>query len=61
MYTHPEIMRAVYQARSEDLRRRSEAVRARRLRRDMRIAMGRIAPRFRPGTVAIGSAAMRSP
>jgi hypothetical protein len=61
MFTHPEIMRAVYRARSEDLRRRSEAVRARRLRREMRIVLGRIAPRLRPGTIAIRSAAMRSP
>jgi hypothetical protein len=61
MYTHPELMRAVYQARSEDLTRRVESVKRRETRTDRRIATKRIAPRFRSATVSIRSAAVRSP
>jgi hypothetical protein len=61
MYTHPELMRAVYQARSEDLTRRVESVKRRKARTDRRIATERIAPRFRSATGSIRSAAVRSP
>jgi hypothetical protein len=61
MYTHPELMRAVYQARSEDLRRRAESVKRRKARTDRSVATERVAPRFRSATVLIRSAAVRSP
>jgi hypothetical protein len=61
MYTHPEIMRAVYQARSDDLHRRTTKVSWSRNRSGVRTAIRRTDPAVRPHDVAMRPALVRTP
>jgi hypothetical protein len=61
MYINPEMARALYQARAEDLQRRPNTVRARWFRLMPRITFRRKAPVVRTRTPSIVSATVRSP
>jgi hypothetical protein len=61
MFTHPESMRAVYKARSDDLNRRFRYPRPSTVRGEPRINLKRIATTLRPNRVLIRAATVRSP
>jgi len=60
MFNHPETMRAVHQARSQDLDRRSTTARIHR-RNPVGISIRRIPPKSRSATMPLRAAAVRSP